>query len=155
MPRRAPRSRRSDCPISITLELLGDEWSLLVVRDLMFKGLRTFQEFANSGEGIASNVLAERLARLEAGGIVSRERDAEDRRRVLYRLTEKGIDLAPVMVEIVLWAARHERTGAPEATVAAMRHHREGFLAEIRQRWEATAGAQSPDSPLRPSPESS
>lgn len=141
MGRRSPRSRRSDCPISVTLELLGDEWSLLIVRDLMFKGLRTFQEFSDAGERIASNVLAERLARLEAGGIVTRHRDPEDGRRLVYRLTEKGIDLAPVLVEMVLWAARHERTGAPAATVRAMRDRRARFLREVRQRWRVTAPA--------------
>lgn len=139
MGRRSPRSRRSDCPISVTLELLGDEWSLLIVRDLMFKGLRTFREFADAGERIATNVLAERLARLEAGGIVTRRRNPEDRRRQVYRLTEKGIDLAPVLVEMVLWAARHERTGAPAAIVRAMRQQRTELLSDVRERWRATA----------------
>lgn len=139
MGRRSPRSRRSDCPISVTLELLGDEWSLLIVRDLMFKGLRTFQEFADAGERIASNVLADRLARLEAGGIVTRRRDPDDRRRQVYRLTEKGLDLAPVLVEMVLWAARHEQTGAPAATVREMRDRRAQFLRDVRKRWKATA----------------
>ncbi|MFN7943110.1 MAG: helix-turn-helix domain-containing protein [Thermoanaerobaculia bacterium] len=138
MPRRTPRSRRSDCPISVTLELLGDEWSLLVVRDLMFKGFRTFHEFAGAGEQIASNVLAERLARLEDAGVVTRRRDPEDRRRVVYRLTEKGIELAPVLVEMVLWAARHERTAAPAATVREMRDHRTKVLRDIRKRWRAS-----------------
>lgn len=135
MPRRAHHARRSDCPISVTLELLGDEWSLLIVRDLMFKGLRTFREFASSGEGVATNVLANRLARLEAGGILSRRRDPEDGRRVVYRLTEKGIDLAPVLVEIVLWADRHERTAAPPETVREMKQQRARVLRAIRERW--------------------
>lgn len=139
MRRRSPRSRRSDCPISVTLELLGDEWSLLIVRDLMFKGLRTYREFAEAGERIASNVLADRLARLEEGGIVTRRRDPEDGRRQVYRLTEKGIDLAPVLVEMVLWAARHERTAAPAATVREMRIDRAKVLRDIRKRWRAAA----------------
>lgn len=126
--------RRSGCPIAISLDLFGDRWSLLVVRDLMFNGFRTFAEFAAAGEGIATNVLADRLARLEAAGIVTRERSAADRRRVEYRLTDKGIALAPVLVEIVLWAARFEETDAPPATVRAMRRDREGFLASVRER---------------------
>ncbi len=138
MGRRTTRSRRSDCPISVTLELLGDEWSLLVVRDLMFKGLRTFQEFADAGERIASNVLAERLSRLQAAGIVTRRRDPSDRRRLIYRLTEKGIDLAPVLVEVVLWAARHEKTAAPAEIVREMRERREELLRELRERWRAS-----------------
>jgi DNA-binding HxlR family transcriptional regulator len=130
--------RRSGCPISVALELVGDPWSLLVVRDLMFKGHRTFREFADAGECVASNVLSDRLARLEAAGVVTKRPDPADARRLLYRLTEKGIDLAPVLVELVLWAARHERTDAPPKTVREMRLHRDQFLAEVRKRWAAT-----------------
>lgn len=110
----------------------------------MFKGFRTYQEFADAGERIASNVLAERLARLEAAGILTRHRDPEDGRRWFYELTEKGIDLAPVLVEMVLWAARHEETGAPQAIVDAMRERRTQFLREVRERWETTATARPP-----------
>jgi DNA-binding HxlR family transcriptional regulator len=99
------------------LELLGDPWSLLIVRDLMFKGLDTYSGFLQAGEGIATNVLSDRLARLERAGLVTRRRQAGDRRRVRYRLTAKGMDLAPVLVELVLWSARHERTDAPAAVV--------------------------------------
>lgn len=131
--------RRSGCPISTALELFGDAWSLLVVRDLMFKGLRTFNEFLNAGEGIASNILSERLARLEAGGILTKRRDPGDARRHIYRLTEKGIDLAPALLEIVLWSAHHGDTDAPESTLHAMRTDREGFLAQVRAAWAAEA----------------
>jgi DNA-binding HxlR family transcriptional regulator len=136
------RQRRSGCPISIALEVVGDPWSLLVVRDLMFKGRRTFREFVEGGEGIATNILADRLARLEAGGIVGRARDPADARRWIYRLTEKGIDLAPVLVEIVLWSARHEQTDAPEAELHAMRTDRAGVLAAVRDAWARSAGLQ-------------
>jgi DNA-binding HxlR family transcriptional regulator len=132
-------ARRSGCPISIALEIFGDAWSLLVVRDLMFKGLRTFNEFANAGEGISTNILADRLAKLEAAGILTKKTDPADSRRSHYRLTEKGIDLAPALVEIVLWAARHEPTEAPTSTVRKMRAQRERFLAEVRDRWAASA----------------
>jgi DNA-binding HxlR family transcriptional regulator len=138
MPRRSHRARRSDCPISVTLEQFGDAWSLLIVRDLMFKGFRTFHEFAQAGEQIATNVLADRLSRLEAAGIVTKREDPADRRRLLYRLTEKGIDLAPVLVEIVLWAARHEDTAAPPRTVREMRDRRARYLQKVRARWRAS-----------------
>lgn len=127
-------ARRSACPISIALEIFGDTWSLLIVRDLMFKGLSTFNELAGSGEGIASNVLSDRLARLEAARILVKEPDPMDGRRSRYRLTDKGADLAPALVEIVLWAARHEQTDAPANTVRAMRSHREQFIANVRKR---------------------
>jgi DNA-binding HxlR family transcriptional regulator len=137
MERKRKGGRRSGCPISTALELFGDAWSLLIVRDLMFKGYRTFNEFMNAGEGIASNILAERLSRLESAGIVTRQRDPRDARRTLYRLTEKGIDLAPSLLEVVLWAAKHEETDAPESTLHEMRTHRERFLAEVRRSWSA------------------
>lgn len=132
-------ARRSTCPISIALEIFGDRWSLLIVRDLMFKGLRTFNEFASSDEGIATNILTDRLAKLEAAGILDKRPDPADARRVRYRLTEKGIDLAPALVEIVLWAARHEDTDAPTNIVRAMRSNRERFIADVRKRWESEA----------------
>jgi DNA-binding HxlR family transcriptional regulator len=98
----------------------------------MFKGLCTFKEFAAAGEGIATNVLAERLERLEVAGILQRDHDPADARRVLYRLTDKGLDLAPVLVEIVLWAAKHEVTEAPREIVRAMRRDRVAFIAGLR-----------------------
>jgi DNA-binding HxlR family transcriptional regulator len=131
-----PRKRRSGCPVSISLELLGDRWSLLIVRDLMVRGYRTFKEFHESGEGIASNILSDRLRRLEEVGIVEGE-PGDDARRVHYRLTEKGIDLAPLLLDLLVWAARHERTAAPAALVDRMERDRDAFLAEVRRRWKA------------------
>ena len=131
-----PRSkRRSGCPVSISLEVLGDRWSLLIIRDLMVRGLRTFKEFQQSGEGIASNVLASRLQRLESLGIITAEVEETDARRVNYRLTEKGIDLAPVLLELLIWGARHEKTGAPRMAMVNIEKNREAFLKEARRRW--------------------
>jgi DNA-binding HxlR family transcriptional regulator len=140
--KKKPPPRRSGCPISVALELLGDSWSLLVVRDLMFKGRRTFQEFLAAGEGVASNILSDRLSKLEAHGIVAKRQDADDARRFIYRLTEKGIDLAPLLVEVVVWAARHEQTEAPAATVREMEQHRGRVLAGVRKAW-AKANAET------------
>jgi DNA-binding HxlR family transcriptional regulator len=137
--RRSSPTRRSGCPISIALELLGDSWSLLIVRDLMFKGLTTFGEFQQAGEGIATNILSDRLARLERAGIVTRRPRPDDGRRVTYRLTAKGLDLAPTLIELVLWSARYERTDAPPATLRAMRHRRAQVLADLRARWKSEA----------------
>lgn len=133
-PRRQPRS---GCPISMALELLGDAWSLLIVRDLMFKDRRTYNDFLESGEGIASNVLADRLRKLQAANIIEKRRDQVDARRFVYRLTAKGIDLAPVLVELVIWSARHAQTDAPAAVVRSMRNDRAVFLADVRRRWRA------------------
>jgi DNA-binding HxlR family transcriptional regulator len=121
--------------VSISLELFGDRWSLLIVRDLMVRGYRTFKEFEESGEGIATNILADRLRKLEAAGFITAEAEATDGRRVNYRLTEKGIDLAPVLLELLIWGARHEETGAPCDFILKMEKNREEILAEVRRRW--------------------
>ena len=131
------RQPRSGCPISMALELLGDAWSLLIVRDLMFKDRRTYNDFLESGEGIASNVLADRLRKLQAANIIEKRRDPVDARRFVYRLTAKGIDLAPVLVELVIWSARHAQTDAPAAVVRSMRNDRSAFLSDVRRRWRA------------------
>jgi DNA-binding HxlR family transcriptional regulator len=127
---------RSGCPVNISLEVFGDRWSLLIVRDLMVRGFTTFQDFLGSGEGIATNILADRLKKLQRLGIVKGEKDENDGRRVIYRLTEKGIDLAPVMLELLLWGAQHEKTGAPPAVIAEMARNRRGVLEETRRRWK-------------------
>jgi DNA-binding HxlR family transcriptional regulator len=133
--RRSKTKRRSGCPVSISLEILGDRWSLLIVRDMMVRAFRTFKQFQQSGEGIATNILADRLKRLEAAGIIASEPDEADRRRVTHRLTEKGIDLAPVLLELLIWGARHEETSAPCAAIDMMAQHRAAILAEVRRRW--------------------
>lgn len=124
---------RSGCPISVSLEIFGDRWSLLIVRDLMFKGFSTFKEFASAGEGIATNVLADRLVRLETADLICRLQDPHDGRRVTYHLTPKGWDLAPMLVELVIWAARHEDTEAPPAMVKQMKANRARFIAELKK----------------------
>ncbi len=134
MPSKKPQ-RRSACPLNVSLELLGDRWSLLIIRDLMFQGYHTYKEFLGSEEGIATNILADRLRRLEACGIITTQREAKDRRKLIYRLTAKGIDLAPVLVELILWGARYEETAAPRAVIRRMEKQREEFLSELRQRW--------------------
>jgi len=126
--------RRSGCPVSVSLERFGDRWSLLIIRDLMVRGFRSFQQFQNSGEGIATNILADRLRNLQAAGIITAEADETDRRRFSYRLTEKGIDLAPVLLELLIWGARHEQTGASCAQMAKLAENRDSILAEARWR---------------------
>lgn len=121
--------------MSTSLEIFGDRWSLLIIRDLMVRGFRTFREFQESGEGIATNILAARLAKLQRAGMITAEPEESDRRRVNYRLTGKGIGLAPVLLELLIWGARHEQTATPPALVTAMERDREKFLAEVRRRW--------------------
>jgi DNA-binding HxlR family transcriptional regulator len=127
---------RSGCPVSVSLDLLGDRWSLLIVRDLMVRGYRTFREFQHSGEGIATNILTDRLQKLEVSGILKREPAAEDGRSTYYRLTAKGIALAPVLLELLIWGAHFEKTGAPCDAIDAMEQNRAALLAETYRRWE-------------------
>jgi DNA-binding HxlR family transcriptional regulator len=101
----------------------------------MIRGLRTFKEFQASGEGIASNILADRLRRLETFGIIEATIDGTDARKLNYRLTEKGIDLAPVLLELFVWGARHEETGVPCSAMLQMAQNREQVIAEVRRRW--------------------
>ena len=115
--------------------MFGDRWSLLIIRDLMVRGFRTFREFQESGERISTNILTDRLRKLEATGIINAEVEERDGRRVNYRLTEKGIDLAPVLLELLIWGARHEETAAPCALIAKMAKNPEEVLAEVRRRW--------------------
>jgi len=119
--------------------MLGDRWSLLIIRDMMLRGSRTYKEFLQSHERIATNILADRLRKLMAYGILTTEPDPSDGRKRIYLLTAKGIDLAPVMTEMVLWASGHEETGN-QALVRLMREDKEKFLAGVRQRWAEATG---------------
>ena len=111
--------------------MLGDRWSLLIIRDTMLQGDRTYKTFPECYEGIATNILADRLRKLAACGIITTKPDPSERRKVIYLLTRKGIDLAPVLTEMVLWAAAHENTGN-QALVKQMRADKEKFLAGVR-----------------------
>jgi DNA-binding HxlR family transcriptional regulator len=131
---KAAPERRSGCPLNASVEMLGDRWSLLIIRDMMLRGYHTFQELLNSDEKIATNILADRLRRLEEYGIITAEPDSSDGRKVIYSLTPSGIDLAPVLAEMVLWAARHEETGN-QPLVDEMRRDKEQLIASVRQKW--------------------
>ena len=124
--------RRSDCPISYGLDIFGDRWTLLVLRDLLLKGKRYYRELQACEEGIATNILADRLKRLENHGIVCRETDPDDRRQVIYRVTKKGLTLMPVLVELAAWGARHDAdTGAPAEFLEAYDKNREAMIRRL------------------------
>jgi DNA-binding HxlR family transcriptional regulator len=127
--------RRSECPLNASIEILGDRWSLLIVRDMMLRGFKSYKEFMDSYERIATNILADRLRKLEFHGIIEAEQDPLDGRKLNYVLTSKGIDLGPVMTEMVLWAGSHERVENQEL-IARMRKDKTKFNAEVRARWE-------------------
>ena len=99
--------KRSDCPVSCSLDIWGDKWSLLIIRDLMDKKECTYGDFLKSPEGIATNILASRLKVLEENKLIEKLPHPDSKAKVLYRLTDKGIDLVPLMIEINLWAEKY------------------------------------------------
>jgi DNA-binding HxlR family transcriptional regulator len=126
-------SRRSGCPISFALDVIGDRWALLIVRDIVFAQRRYYADFLAAGEGISSNILADRLQRLEAAGVVIRVADPEDGRRLQYGLTDKGKDLIPVLLDMALWGAEHDDDfAAGSAFVEEAVRDREGVIRRLR-----------------------
>jgi DNA-binding HxlR family transcriptional regulator len=103
--------RRSGCPINLTLEILGDKWSLLILRDMLFFGKRHFRELLQSEEGISSNILADRLKRMVDEGLLTRGPDPTHRQKVIYSLTEKSIALVPMLAQIAIWGRHHTPVG--------------------------------------------
>jgi DNA-binding HxlR family transcriptional regulator len=126
--------QRSDCPISSSLDLFGDKWSLLVMRDLLFRNKVHYREFLASEEGIATNILADRLARLEAAGVIEKSSDDPRSGKQVYLATEKGKDLIPLLLQMMLWSAQHNRqTAAPDALITELKTDLAKAAQEIRQ----------------------
>ena len=122
------RRRRSDCPIHFALETFGDRWTLLVLRDLLLKGRSSYSEFLGAEERIATNILADRLARLQEDGLVVHGADGR------YRPTTKALDLLPLLVERILWSATYDQdTAAPAEFIERAREDRDALVAELRE----------------------
>jgi DNA-binding HxlR family transcriptional regulator len=130
---------RSGCPINLTLETIGDRWSLIVIRDVMFGNRRHFRELQSaSEEGIASNILADRLKRLVAAGLLTRAEDPGHKQKAVYSLTEKAIQLVPLLVAMGAWGRRHlpvtrELSVRQELLEAGGPELWEDFMAELRE----------------------
>ena len=123
--------KRSECPISSSLDIWGDKWSLLIVRDLMFSKQCTYGDFLKSDEKIATNILASRLLMLETAGIVTKQDHPDSKAKVLYKLTQKGVDLLPLMIEINLWAGKYFTLPAErEEVLEEVKKDKEGFIRE-------------------------
>ena len=121
--------KRSDCPVSCSLDVWGDKWSLLIIRDLMFAKECTYGDFLKSAEGIATNILAARLQMLEENKVIEKLEHPDSKAKVLYRLTRKGIDLLPLMIEINLWAEKY--FGIPDdkkAMLKEVKKDKAGFI---------------------------
>lgn len=124
---------RSDCPISFSLDVLGDKWALLIVRDMVFAGKSTYGEFLQSEEKMATNILANRLATLESQGVVTKEVAADKKSKFTYRLTEKGLDLLPLVMEITLWGAKYSSAGGEAALLRELAADKEATIQKYRQ----------------------
>ena len=132
---RPTEARRSGCPISFALDLFGDRWTLLVLRDVLLTGKRSFRDMLASEEGIATNILTDRLKRLEARGLIRRKRDPNDARRLIYLPTQFAVSLVPVLLELIVWGAEND----PQTMVSAdftrsYRVDREAVIDDFRAR---------------------
>ena len=126
---------RSHCPINYALEHIGDKWSLLIIRDLMFKGRRHYNEFLEGGEKVSTSVLGARLKQLEELGLITKGEDDVKKSRIKYSLTQKGIDMLPFMVEMILWSGTYDQeTEAGKDFLDQARFHRESLLQSFRDK---------------------
>ena len=130
----AKQKRKSDCPINFALEIFGDKWTFLIVRDLMFKGKHYYSEFLQMEEKIATNILADRLVLLEQNGIVTRTVDEAHNSKKIYKLSKKGIDLLPVLTEVILWSAKYDMQSAVDVKfVREAKKDKAGLLLKITE----------------------
>jgi DNA-binding HxlR family transcriptional regulator len=140
-------SERSRCPIAYSLDVIGDRWTLLILRDLAFKNRRYFQEFLGASEKISTNILTDRLRRLERWNLIEGHPDPEDGRRVRYFLADDGLDLIPLLIEMTIWGStRHPDPSIPPEQAERMGADREGTVKSIRQRLRTEREAASRDS---------
>lgn len=125
--------QRSDCPISTTLDVVGDKWTLLILRDMVFAGKSTYGQFLQSAEKVATNVLADRLAILESQGIVTKAVAADKKSKFTYRFTEKGIDTVPIIVALILWGSKHYTTGIDPVLLKELREEKEATIEKYQR----------------------
>jgi DNA-binding HxlR family transcriptional regulator len=132
--RNTNKLRQSGCPIAYGLDTFGDRWSLLIIREIMIIGNTTYSDFIDIDEKIATNILIDRLKHLQTEGIITKERDPENRRSFIYRLTQKGRDLAPVIIEIIIWSGLHDhRDFALRNVLEKINRDRSGFEKTLRE----------------------
>ncbi len=131
--------RRSDCPISFALEIFGDRWTLIVLRDLLLRSHNRYRELLECDEGIATNVLAERLKRLEHRKLITRKRDPADARQFIYLPTELAVDLVPMLVEMTAWGIRTSNNKAASGFLKRAETERDNLIAELQQKIRTAA----------------
>jgi DNA-binding HxlR family transcriptional regulator len=125
--------QRSTCPVSTSLDVLGDKWTLLILRDIVFAGKSTYGQFLQSEEKMATNILADRLAVLESQGILTKAVAADKKSKFTYRLTEKGVDTIPIIIELVLWGAKHCPTIVDPILLAELQAEKDAAVGKYKQ----------------------
>ena len=136
---------RCQCPISSALDIIGDKWTLLIIRDMLFAHKKTFTDFSSSAESIASNILSSRLKLLEEAGIIRKSKMEGNQKSNIYTLTAKGLGLLPVIAEITLWSDENVRELNPimvKENYDYVRTHKQAFLEGVRQSYLKSIGAQ-------------
>lgn len=129
------KKRDTGCPVAYALDIFGDRWSLIVIRDILFRGVRTYGDLLKADEGIATNILASRLKEFAASGIISKNRDPDNKRQFIYRITPKGAELAPILVEMIQWSAKYDdNTVVSKALLQQIEQDRDGFIREIQRK---------------------
>ncbi|MFV1975958.1 MAG: winged helix-turn-helix transcriptional regulator [Candidatus Scalindua sp.] len=130
-----PVKRRSNCPVTYTLDIIGDRWAVLIIRDIIFFGKSSFGEFAKSQEGIATNILTDRLKRLEEQNILTKTTNQANQKKFVYSLTEKGLDLLPIIVEMILYSEKHDpETVVTKSQLKEIKANKEKFILELQKK---------------------
>ena len=126
---------RSDCPIANVLDFVGDKWSLLILRDLIFFNKHSYLEFLNAPEKMATNILSSRLEKLEKDGLIVKKVDETDKRRKVYELTEMGKDMLPIILEMMIWSAKYNPSlNIPQQVIRRAKHDRENLITDLLAR---------------------
>lgn len=134
---RTKKQHRSHCPINFAQEAFGDRWSLLIIRDLMFRNKKYYGEFLSSDEKISTNILADRLEKLEANRLITKSMDKENNSKYLYALTQKGVDLMPMLLEVIAWSAKYDKkTGTPKEFTRRLKEDKDSLIHELKQALE-------------------
>lgn len=131
------RTKRSHCPISFALDIFGDKWSLLILRDLIFKDKSYYEDFLNAGENISTNILADRLKLLKKEGLIASSPDKNNNRKIIYSPTAKALDLIPMILEVIDWSAKYDpKTAAPQEFLDMLKKDRKLLAKQVRSKFK-------------------
>lgn len=124
---------RPACPVTFAMEIFGDRWTLLVLRDVILRGRHCYKDLLTANPGLATNVLADRLKRLERRGLLSKKQDSSDARQYVYKPTETAVALIPMLVEMIVWGAGQGASGVPESFLERFEADRDALIAELKR----------------------